>query len=260
MLIGSLVCVWLAAPAAANYYEFTGTISIAASSPRFLPKGAIASGSGIGVSGVLPKNEIVQLAGVKGFSGSLATTFVSGANYTRQASISAIGAANFAKALPGNLHGVLAAGGLAQRFVGGVATGAFALTSQRTAGLGLGGTLPQLSGTSTVNVRFDTWTTGTAIEAGVVTQSLPAKGIIVIGNLVGMGSDNRTSRGMGTVQLVSPIRTVGLLGLPGDRAAIAKLSLTFAPEPGRAALLFAGCAALSLLGVAQKRSAKNSLD
>jgi hypothetical protein len=39
-----------------------------------------------------------------------------------------------------------------------------------------------------------------------------------------------------------------LLRLPGQRAAIAKLTLTFAPEARRGVLLLAGCAALAWLG------------
>ncbi len=254
-LFAWIACVWLAAPAGAAYYQFTATFSVSASSPRFLPKGVVASGSGIGVSGVAPKNEIRNLAGVAGFAGPLTSTVMSGGvGYTRKAALTGIGEASFAGTLLGKLQGELAVGGIAQRFVNGVGTGKFPLTTSATAGLGLGGTVPQISGTSTVKVRFDTWTTGTVVEAGVVTQSLPAKGVIVFGNLVGKGSDSRTSMGMGTVQLVSPIRTVGFLGVPGDRAAIAKLSLTFAPEPGRGALLLAGCAALALLGASRRRA------
>ena len=254
-LLAWIICACLASPAAAAYYQFTGTFSISARSPRFLPQGTIASGSGIGISGLAPKNEIRDLAGVAGFAGPLTTSVLSGGvGYTRKASLTGIGDANFAATLLGKLQGELAVGGVAQRFVNGVATGKFPLTTSATAGLGLGGTVPQISGTSTVKVRFDTWTTGSVVEAGVVTQSLPAKGVIVFGNVVGKGSDNRTSMGMGTVQLVSPIRTVGFLGVPGDRAAIAKLSLTFAPEPGRGALLLAGCAALALLGASRRRA------
>jgi len=249
-----IACAGLASPAAAAYYQFTGTFSISASSPRFLPKGVVASGSGIGVSRVTPTNEIGDFTAVNGFTGPLTTTFVSGVSYKRKASLTGIGDASFTKPLFGNLGGELAIGGVAQRFANGVATGKFPLTKARTLGLGLGGTVPQISGTSSVKVKFDTWTTGTVALAGVVTQSLPAKGVIVFGNLVGMGSDNRTSMGMGTVQLVTPIRTVGFLGLPGERAAIAKLSLTFAPEPHRGGLLLAGCGVLALLGARRANS------
>lgn len=270
-LVALLCGVLIAAPAPAAYYEFTGTLSFADPSPggsaRFLPEGVSLSGSGVAYSSNgTPFRQIGSFAGVQGFTGSLTTSFGSTAGYTQMVFVSGIGPGMhcplgvippptgcFTTNTVGQprLHGKMPVRGLAERFAAGKRNAAFRLTTAGKTGLGLGGTLPAISG-SEPSVRFGTWTTGTVSEKNVVVESHPAKGGPVLGNITGMGSDNRTSMGMGTVQFVTPIRTVGLLGLPGQRAAIAKLTLNFAPEPGRAALLLAGCFALVILGASRK--------
>ncbi len=242
-LFGLIAAVLAAAPATANYYEFTGTISFSDSSKRFLPEGKSLSGSGVGFSSGAPSNE-VRLSVVNGFTGTLQTAFGSTVGYTQQAFLTNVGTGKFNESSPvAGLHGKWAVGGLARRNN----YASFPLTANEMTGLGLGGTLPAFKG-STPSVRFGTWTTGTVVETNVITESHPAMGSVFYGSLSVMGFDKRTSLGMGTVQFVTPIRTVGLLGVPGNRAAIGTLTLTFAPEPGRAALLIGGGTAVALLG------------
>jgi hypothetical protein len=62
-----------------------------------------------------------------------------------------------------------------------------------------------------------------------------------------MGFDNRTASGMGVVQLVTPTMVSGG-GLPGNGLFYAtRLTLEFAPEPGRMVVLLSGSVALLLL-------------
>lgn len=241
----------VAASAHAEYFEYTGKLEFGGS-PRFLPKGVTVSGSGTGVSSVSP-NEI-DLSVVNGFTGTLQTMFVLTAGWTQQAFLTTAGAGDFSKpSAPAGLHGKMAVGGIAKRLVSKNPYAAFPLTKGGMTGLGLGGTLPAISG-KTPAVKFGTWTTRTVVVTNVIVASPSGK----IGNLVAKGSDARTTMGMGTVQLVTPIRTVS--GTPNDRGAIAKLSLTFAPEPSRGVLLLAGCAALALLGVSRDGPTKSSID
>jgi hypothetical protein len=64
--------------------------------------------------------------------------------------------------------------------------------------------------------------------------------------LVGTGVDNRTAGGAGTLVLVSPTNVS--LGVLGNLAAIATLTLTYVPEPGTLLLLGAGVAGLAAIG------------
>jgi len=259
VLLLGLIATALSVPARANYYHFTGTFSLPDSSPggsaRFLPEGVGVSGSGVAYSRNAPPNRAIHGFGaVKGFTGALTTVLGSTGGYTQQVFLSGIGPGSFTTNTVGQprLHGKLAVRGLAERLINGNRTAAFPLTAGGSKGLGLDGTLMASSGTFP-SVRFGTWTTGTVVESNVIVETHPAMGSVVFGDLSAMGFDNRTPLGMGTVQFVTPIRTVGLLGMPGNRAAIGALTLTFAPEPGRAVLLLVACAALSLLGARRSR-------
>jgi len=84
------------------------------------------------------------------------------------------------------------------------------------------------------------WTTGTVTVTA--TGRGPHKTVIQR-----KGYDNRTSGGVGTVQLVSPALTHWLQPAANyDTGGVAVLRLRFLPEPGSAVLMVAG---LSLLGV-----------
>jgi hypothetical protein len=277
-------------PAAAEYREFTGTISFQDSSPggsaKFLPEGVSVSGSGVawsrnGWSLSGPHRQIRSFAGVKGFTGSLTTAFGSTAGYTQMVFVSGFGPGNtvmqspcWASAYTGclttntgappgsRLHGKMPVRGLAERFIGpGNRVAAFPLTNAKK-GLGLGGTVMGISG-SEPSVRFGTWETGMVSEMNVIVESHPAKGGPIYGNVTGVGFDTRTTHGMGTVQFVTPIRTVSqpiVCPLPpcapilGKRGAVVALTLHFAPEPARGVLLLAACGALALLGVSRRRA------
>jgi hypothetical protein len=239
------------ASAAADYYQFTGSLSIPVSSRRFLPMGsASVSGSGVGFSGVSPSNAI-HLSVVNGFTGTLQTAFGSTGGFTQQAFFTAIGDADFSKPAKGKLHGKMAVGGLGRRRINGSPYAGFPFTKGAITGLGLGGTLPAFSGQTPV-VKFGTWTTGTVAVPAVIIEENPALGTYTLGTISAKGADARTTMGMGTVQFVTPIRTTS--GVPANRAAIAKLTLTFAPEPGRAVPLLVGCLALALLGTRRARA------
>jgi hypothetical protein len=255
-LVAFLAAALAAAPAAADYYTFTGTLSFVESSPFFLPGGVGVSGSGVAFSSrTLTSNTIRTFAGVSGFTGTSTSVVGSTAGYTQAAFIDGVGDGSFGQSSPiDGLHGKMAVRGLARRSFIGNPYAAFPLTIDGTAGLGLGGTVPATSG-QTPSVRFGTWTTGTVIEAGVITQSHPAMGTFVIGNISGMGFDTRTVSGMGDVQLVTPVRTVGI---SPARGAVASLTLHFAPEPGRGLMLLAGSLALLLLGWRRANRAFNA--
>jgi hypothetical protein len=259
-LLALLAAVPVSAPAGAAYYEFTGTIAILESSPGFLFQGVSVSGSGIGFSSRAPSNEIRSFAGVSGFTGAWTQTYfqpTAGFVFTTNLAITGIGDASFAAASIGTRGPVL----LGELGVRGLfrhrkqpyhrdpthTTTSFPLTVDQTAGLGLGGTVPNM-GTANFSVRFGTWRTATVWEQLVIT------GMGNSGTISAMGFDARTDAGMGTVQLVTPVRTIsGLVPIPapGDRAAVVALTLHFAPEPGRGALLLAG--SLALLGLARGR-------
>ena len=284
--VALLAAVIVCSPAAAEYREFTGTISFKDSSPggsaRFLPEGVSVSGSGVAWShngwSASGQHRIVRsFAGIQGFKGSLTTAFGSTGGYTQMVFVSGFGPGNtvmqplcFAQTYVGCLttntvgqpwlHGKMPVHGLAERSVNGKRTAAFRLTSNGMTGLGLGGTLPALSGTET-SVRFGTWRTAKVSEMNVVVESHPAKGGPIFSNITGIGFDTRTTMGMGMVQLVTPIRTISqpiVCPLPpcapilGKHGAVVALTLHFAPEPARGVLLLAACGVLALLGATRK--------
>lgn len=265
VVVSLIAAVLAGGPARAAYYEFTGTISIKDASPggsaRFLPEGVSVSGSGIAFSSNAPPFRwIYGFGAVKGFTGARTTNFGSTAGYTQMVVLNGVGPDEFTTNTVGQpyLHGKMAVRGLASRFFNGDPTAAFPLTVGMSRGLGLGGSVMATSGTFQ-SVRFGTWKTITVSEPNVIVESHPAMSSVVYGNITGMGFDDRTTMGMGTVQFVTPIRTVSQpvvcpLPLPPcapipARGAVAVLTLTFTPEPGRAALLLAASSALALLGV-----------
>jgi hypothetical protein len=276
VIFALLTAVLAAGPARAAYYEFTGTLSFKDPSPggsaRFLPEGVSVSGSGVAYSSAPQFRWIYGFGAVKGFTGSRTTNFGSTAGYTQRAFVSGFGpgsnsmhtcfppssAGCFTTNTVGQwwLHGKMGVPGLAERFGPGARNAAFPLTVGMSRGLGLGGTVMASSGTFP-SVRFGTWRTITVSEPNVVIESHPAMGTVVYGDVTGMGFDTRTPSGMGTVQFVTPIRTVSqpvicplppCAPVPEKYGAVAVLTLTFAPEPGRAALLIAACLSLVLLG------------
>lgn len=259
-LLWLLFAALTSAPAAANYYQFTGTISIVESSKRFFPRDVSVSGAGVGFSSRLPANEIRSFRAVSGFTGTVSTVFGSTGGFQQKAIITRVGDAAFSKpSAPAGLKGRMAVGGVL-RLVANGTYAAFPLTSNGTIGLGLGGTVPanlHVPGFSS-SLRFGTWTTGTVLETGVVGTSHPVMGSFTTRTISAMGYDARTPSGMGTVQLVTPIRV--LSGYPTDRAAIAALTLHFAPEPGRGALLLGGGVALALVGRLRRRPPRPSLE
>ena len=271
-LVALLCGVLIAAPAPAAYYEFTGTLSFVDPSPggsaRFLPEGVGVSGSGVADSnsGVQGFRWIYGFGAVKGFAGALTTNFGSTGGYTQKAFLSGVGLDKFTTNTVGQpyLHGKMAVRGLAERLFNGNRTVAFPLTVGMSKGLGLGGTVMASSGTFE-SVRFGTWKTITVSEPNVIVESHPALGIALYGDVTGMGFDTRTASGMGMVQLVTPIRTVSqpivcpqppCAPILGNRGTVATLTLTFAPEPGRAVLLLSACFALVLLGAGRARRAR----
>ncbi len=237
--------------ASADYYEFTGTFSFPKGSKGFLPRAVSISGSGVASSSVAP-NEI-QLAFVDGFTGTLETAYFSTAGATAQAFITNVGDGKFSKpGGSGGLRGKMGFGGLARLLSGGMTAVSWMLTANETKGLGLAGTVPTMSNKNWV--RYATWTTGKVVEKDVFLSRNLFKGTVMYGTLSATGFDDRTPLGMGTVQFVTPIRTVDQIGNPWIIAAIGELKLTFAPEPGRAALLVSGALALAVLGVRRTRS------
>ena len=241
------------APARSDYYVFTGALSFPEGSRRFLPRSGSVSGSGVAFSSVAPSNEI-HLSVVNGFTGTLSTVFGSTAGYSQQAFLTQVGKGDFSDPGPGNLRGKLAVGGMGRRRGPGGTYAQFPFTTAGMTGLGLGGTLPAVKGPEPA-VRFGTWTIGPRHESGVITTSMIVFGQFMYGTVSDAGFDKLTTMGMGAVQLVTPIRTVS--GVPGDRAAFARLTLNFAPEPGRAALLLAGSTAVAVLGA--RRAARSAV-
>lgn len=239
---------------AATYYEFTGTLAVLDSSPRFLPSSLSASGSGIGVSSRVPVNEIRGFAGVTGFTGTATSTdFIATGGFvlSQSARVEGIGDGTFTGA-GGPLHGPLPVQGnfLSQWAPSGTTVDRFPFTTMGTAGLGLGGVVPG----SSAPVTFGTWTTGlvtVAVSTGSYHNPNPAL-------LAAQGYDHRTPSGMGAVRLVTPARTVTTtFGGWQQRGAIVALTLHFAPEPARGLALFAGGVALALLAfrsASRKRS------
>jgi hypothetical protein len=239
-----------AGPAAAGYFPFTGTLTVADSSPKFLVKGASVSGSGIGFSSRAPSNEIRSFGGVVGFTGAAQTTYISptaGFRFTQEQSITGIGDPRFSQFPSPKLHGKMPVRGqFWRRFLAystihptTETTASFPLTINGTAGLGLGNTLMGLMS----SIRFGTWTTGTVIEPAVTTEKQTGSRTISA-----MGFDARTPAGMGTVQLVTPVRVLSGLLPSRTQAAVVSLTLHFVPEPGQAALLLSGSVALLVLG------------
>jgi hypothetical protein len=140
------------------------------------------------------------------------------------------------------LEGAMAVGGRARLMAGGFTAFSIPLTVNGTRGVGLGGAAIQ-SGTpaSSLSLLGGTWTTGWVTITGVGPSSNLSAALA--------GSDARTANGLGTLTLVTPIRISH--SQLGSVAAFGVLQLTFAPEPGAAALLLAAAA---LLGLGARRA------
>lgn len=221
--------------------DFTGTLAFPEASPFFGVPGASFAGSGKGVSTGLPLNQVRDFSDVAGFTGTATTK--PALSLTDTLSITGLGNPDFTGTPGGGLHGPLAVRGLLRRQATMTTLSfTFTLTSMGTRGLGLGGTLPAPAGGTVI---FGTWTTGMVIETGVL--KTPFGGT---GTYSATGSDARTADGAGMVRLVAPVRATGS---GTDVAMIAELTLDFAPEPGRAALLAAGSAVLFGLGWRRRR-------
>ncbi len=201
---------------------------------------------------------ISRFGAIQGFTGAGTTNSGSTAGYTQRVVLNGVTPQVLTNNTVGQpyLHGKFAVRGLAERFGPSGRTAAFPLTGGMSKGLGLGGTLMVVSGTFP-SVQFGTWTTHTVKLKSVIVASHPAQGGPVFGDISAMGFDARTNSGMGDVQLVTPVRTVSQLPvcpLPpcapvlGNRGAIVALTLHFAPEPSRGAMLFGACLALAWLG------------
>jgi hypothetical protein len=142
-LLIALLAAAIAAPASADYYQFTGTFSFAKSSEGFLPTGVSVSGSG--VASFNPN--AIDLVQVAGFTGTLQTSFGSTAGYSQKAFITRIGDGSFSKPTSsGKLRGRLGVGGLGRYSGPGSNTFSFPLTANEMTGLGPTGRCPVRGG------------------------------------------------------------------------------------------------------------------
>ncbi len=89
------------------------------------------------------------------------------------------------------------------------------------------------------------WTVGTTSVTGVSLRT-PGGGLTP-GTITGMGSNNLTPLGSGTLSMVSPIHVEALDLGRAPTGVIAELTLVFAPEPTSLAMLSAGSALLAVL-------------
>jgi len=104
------------------------------------------------------------------------------------------------------------------------------------------------------------WTTGTVMA---VAQPRPGAGTLTPPAVItAMGSDTRTSKGDGKLQLVTPFvirqRNSNTGDLLQTAAGVAILSLHFVPEPAAIAQLAAGLAALAVLYRVSRRGPRSS--
>ena len=99
--------------------------------------------------------------------------------------------------------------------------------------------------TSTVKAQYVGWTTGT-----VTVTALRGPFLSVMQR---KGYDARTSKGLGNIQLVSPLLTHWRGEQLTETTAVGILKLTFTPEPARWMMLVAGVSMLGLLYRAHRR-------
>jgi hypothetical protein len=238
----------LATRAGAEFYQFTGTLSIHNGSPDFLPRNAEVSGSGVGFSSRFPINEIRSFGGVSGFTGSAQTKgFLGTAGFVMVNTVELDGIGNPAFA-GAPLRGKMRVPGLyRQKYSWGQIFLSTPLTQAGTTGLGLGGTRP-IDAQTTSSLRFATWTTGSVSEMQVLTG--PSTFMAMTGTIKSNGFDLRTPAGLGVVQFVTPVRAEHQFIT--NRAAFAVLRLVFAPEPRRGLLLLAGSLAVLWLGAIRR--------
>ena len=238
----------LAVHAGAEFYQFTGTLSIHNGSPDFLPRNVEVSGSGVGFSSRFPINEIRSFGGVSGFTGSAMTKgFLGTAGFVMVNTVELDGIGNpaFASA---PLHGKMRVPGwYRQKYPSGEVFLSTPLTRAGTTGLGLGGTRP-IDAQTTESLRFATWTTGARSEMQVLTGA--STFMAMTGTVKSTGFDLRTPAGMGVVQFVTPVRAQHQFIT--ERGAFAVLRLEFVPEPRRGLVLLAGSLAVLWLGATRR--------
>jgi hypothetical protein len=253
--LAGLLIVWAALlgsnPARAELLEFSGTLSI--THIPFLTHGYSLgttgsfahSGSGVGVSSTTP-NQVTGFVGVSGFTGT-GTSFVNGTFQPPtlwRFRVTGIGSPDFSGR---PLHGPLAVRGFLTVTLAASTMFTAPLTANGTAGLGLGGTV--------ANLRFGQWTTGLVQLQGVAT-SFPGTQSTTLSQ---SGFDARTGDGVGSLQLVTPIRIQGSPDAP-DRGGFAVLELQFVPEPDRLLLLGSGAVSLALLGARRRQQGEGTRD
>jgi hypothetical protein len=99
---------------------------------------------------------------------------------------------------------------------------------------------------SVVKAQYVPWTTGT-----VTVTALRGPFLSVMQR---KGYDDRTSKGLGNIRLVSPLLTHWWGEQNIETTAVGILKLTFTPEPSGWMMLFAGASMLGLIYRTQRRS------
>jgi hypothetical protein len=100
--------------------------------------------------------------------------------------------------------------------------------------------------TTIVKAQYVGWTTGTV--------TVTATRGPFLSHQQRRGYDYRTSKGLGTIQLVSRLLTHWFGLTDKETTAVGIMKLTFTPEPSRWMMLFAGASMLGLLYRSRRRS------